>query len=68
MFGLNASYTCFFQFFPLHCVCINPNEKYTKELFASVPEYNTPDFKQWLPVHYAATCVGDGPLKFLLSR
>ncbi|XP_057309492.1 poly [ADP-ribose] polymerase tankyrase-like isoform X2 [Hydractinia symbiolongicarpus] len=56
------------QIYPLHCACINPNVEYMQQLFAVLPEYTIPDYQQRGPIHYAAACEGDGPMKYLLSR
>ena len=53
---------------PLHCACINPNEKYLEQLIAVEPDFNTPDEDHWRPLHYAAACTGSGPIKVLLKK
>lgn len=56
------------RFTPLHSAATNPNPHYLQTLLTSRPEYNLVDRQNWMPIHYAAVCVGDGPLKLLLSR
>jgi ankyrin repeat protein len=53
---------------PLHCAAINPNPYYLQTLLNCKPEYTILDRNNWMPVHYAAVCVGVEPLKLLLSR
>ena len=52
---------------PLHLAAINPNEKVIETLLNQNPEYNVTDDQLWKPIHYAAACVGSGPLKVLVK-
>lgn len=52
---------------PIHCAAINPNPDILKSLLDSSSEFSVPDEKQRKPVHYAATCQTDGPLRLLIS-
>ncbi|CAF3044703.1 unnamed protein product [Rotaria sp. Silwood2] len=53
---------------PIHCVAINPNSKYLKQLLLIVPERNIKDKYERRPIHFAAVCEGSEPLEYLLSR
>ena len=52
---------------PIHCAAINPNPEILKSLLESSQEFSVPDEKQKKPVHYAAVCEDDGPLKHLID-
>jgi len=52
---------------PIHCAAINPNAEILKSLLESSQEFSVPDEKQRKPVHYAAVCEDDGPLRHLIS-
>ena len=53
---------------PLHVACINPNVTPLKKLLSVNPAYDVPDAEGYRPAHYAAACVEDGPLKYLVSK
>ena len=52
---------------PIHCAAINPNTEILKSLLESSQEFSVPDEKLRKPVHYAAVCQSDGPLRHLIS-
>ncbi len=53
---------------PLHVACINPNVTPLKKILSVNPAYDFPDAEGYKPVHYAAACEEDGPLKYLISK
>ena len=53
---------------PLFCACINPNKAVLEKFLEICPEYTFPDETLRKPVHYAAACVGTGPLEVLASK
>lgn len=52
---------------PIHCAAINPNPEILKSLLESSQEFSVPDEKLRKPVHYAAVCEEDGPLRYLID-
>lgn len=56
------------DFTPLHCAAINPNENFLKQLIDANPDFNVIDQEQRRPIHYAAACVGDGPIRLLIAK
>lgn len=53
---------------PMHCAAINPNPKILETIFATEPNYSIADDLLRKPIHYAAACEGDGPLKMLMEK
>lgn len=53
---------------PLHCAAINPNPDIIKALLKVAPEFTIPDELLRKPIHYAAACVGPGPLHYLIEN
>jgi ankyrin repeat protein len=52
----------------VHCAAINPNPEFLGALLEITNELSIMDEIMRKPVHYAATCVGTGPLELLLKK
>lgn len=53
---------------PIHFASINPDSRILEHLLSLAPEYSLGDSKMRKPVHYAAACEGNAPLKLLLAH
>lgn len=53
---------------PLHVACINPNIKPLKKMLSINPATDVSDREGYRPIHYAAACVSEAPLKYLLDN
>jgi ankyrin repeat protein len=52
---------------PMHCACINPNEKILKQLLDVSTEVSVPDAELRRPVHYAAASITPNSLQLLVQ-
>jgi ankyrin repeat protein len=53
---------------PIHCAAINPNAEFLRILLEISNEFSIMDEFMRKPIHYAAVCVGTGPLELLISK
>jgi ankyrin repeat protein len=53
---------------PLHIACINPNILPLKKLLSVAPTLGIHDVDGFDPIHYAAACVKEEPLKYLITK
>ena len=53
---------------PVHCAAINPNAEFLAALLEVSNEFSIMDEMMRKPVHYAAVCLGTGPLELLLKK
>jgi len=53
----------------IHLASINPSIKYLTTLINEVPgSINDKDSQNWIPIHYAASCISTAPIEYLIKE